>query len=188
MNVTSFDPTGAVRFDLPRGSVHTRGDDERVVLVPAAALSAFVASAASAAPASLEAVDALGRALGAAIGRRAATRTGHVEGASLEAFVTQLAGETAIAGVGALSVERWGRAMVVVIEDSPIASELLAPIVASALEAASGRPAWGALLSRSDRVARVFVGNEGAVGRVRDWIASGTAWGDAVVKLHGAGA
>jgi hypothetical protein len=188
MNVTSFDATHAVRFNLPRGSVHTRGDDERVVLVPAAALSALVASAASTAPAFTEAVDALGRALGSAIGRRAATRTGHVEGASIEAFVTQLAGEAAIAGIGALSVERWGRAMVVVIEDSPIASALLAPIVASSLEAAFGRRAWGALLSRDDRIARVFVGSEGAVGRARDWIASGMAWGEAVVKLHGAGA
>ena len=185
MNVPSFDPTDAVRFDLPRGSVHTRGDDERVVLVPAAALSAVVASAASVSP---EAVDALGRALGSALGRRAAIRTGHVEGASPEAFVTQLAGEAAIAGVGVLSVERWGRAMVVVIEGSPLASALLAPIVTSAIEAASGRRVWGALLSRDDRLARVFVGSEGAAGRVRAWIASGMAWGDAVVKLHGAGA
>jgi hypothetical protein len=180
MSAPSFDPTHAVRFDLPRGSVRTRGDDDRVLLVPAAALEALLSSA------SPDAVDALARALGSAIGRRAATRMGDVEGASMDAFLTQLAGEAAIAGVGALSIERWGRALVVVIEDPAVAAALLAPIVASALEAASGRRASCALLSSDDRVARVFVGSEVAVGRVREWIASGVAWGEAVVKLHGA--
>src|ERR1700690_235006 len=121
---SSFDPTHAVRFDLPRGSVRTRGDDDRVLLVPTAALDDFVRSA------SPEAVERLGRSLGAAIGRRAAARMGDPQGASLDSFVAQLAGEAAIAGVGALSIERWGRALVIVIEDSPLVGTLLAPIVA----------------------------------------------------------
>lgn len=178
----SFDPTHAVRFDLPRGSVRTRGDDDRVLLVPAAALDDLVRSA------SPEAVETLGRVLGAAIGRRAAVRMGDPQGASMDSFVTQLAGEAAIAGVGALSVERWGRALVVVVEDSPLVGTLLAPIVSSALEAASGRRAWCALLSRDDRIARLLVGSEQAIGRVREWIASGVGWSEAVVRLHGGGA
>jgi hypothetical protein len=181
MTASSFDPTRAVRFDLARGSVRTRGDDHRVLLVPAAALDELVLSA----PA--EAVEALGRALGAAIGRRAAAQMSDPQNASVESFVAQLAGEAAIAGVGALRVERWGRVLVVVIDDSPLVGTLLAPIVASALEAATGRRAWCALLSRDDRVARILVGGERAVGRVQEWIASGVSWGDAVVKLHGGG-
>ena len=179
---SSFDPTHAVRFDLPRGSVRTRGDDDRVLLVPTAALDDLVRSA------SPEAVEALGRSLGAAIGRRAAARMGDPQGASLDSFVAQLAGEAAIAGVGALSIERWGRALVIVIEDSPLVGTLLAPIVAAAIEAASGRRAWCTLLSRDDRAARILVGNERAAGRVREWIASGVGWNEAVVKLHGGGA
>jgi hypothetical protein len=178
----SFDPTHAVRFDLPRGSVRTRGDDDRVLLVPAAALDDLVRSA------SPEAVETLGRALGAAIGRRAAVRMGDPQGASMDSFVAQLAGEAAIAGVGALSIERWGRALVVVVEDSPLVGTLLAPIVSSALEAASGRRTWCALLSRDDRIARLLVGSEHAIGRVRGWIASGVGWSEAVVRLHGGGA
>src|SRR5215469_14307836 len=104
---TSFDPTHAVRFDLPHGSVRAGGEEERVLLVPTSALDELVLSAPP------EAVEALGRALGAAIGRRAASRM-DAKSASVEAFVTQLAGEAAIAGIGALSVERWGRALVVV--------------------------------------------------------------------------
>jgi hypothetical protein len=175
---SSFDPTHAVRFDLPRGSVRAGGGDDRVLLVPTAALDDIVLSA------SPNAVEALGRALGSAIGRRAAARMADSEAATVAEFVTQLAGEAAIAGVGVLSVERWGRALVVVVEDSPLVGTLLSPLVASAIEAASGRRVWCSLLSRDEHVARVFVGSERSVGRLREWIASGTAWADALVRLH----
>jgi hypothetical protein len=179
-----FDPTHAVRFDLPSGSVRAggAGEGDRVLLVPAAALDGIVLSAPP------EAVEALGRALGAAVGRRAAARMSDAEAASIEAFVAQLAGEAAVAGVGVLSVERWGRALVVVVEDSPLVGTLLGPFVASAIEAASGRRVWSTLLSRDERVARLFVGGERAVGRVRESIAAGHAWGAVLVKLHADGA
>jgi hypothetical protein len=179
MAAPSFDPTRAVRFDLPNGSVLAGGENgERVLLVPTNALDDLVLSAPP------EAVEALGRALGAAIGRRAAARLDPAS-APIEAFVTQLAGEAAVAGVGALSIERWGRALVVVVEDSPLVGTLLAPLVAAAVEAASGRKVSCALLSRDERAARVLLGSDGAIARVREWIASGTPWGEALVKLHG---
>ncbi len=178
MVASSFDPTHAVRFDLPRGSVRTRGDDDRVLLVPAAALDDLVRSAAP------EAVEVLGRALGAAIGRRAAARMGDPQSASLETFVAQLGGEAAVAGVGALSIERWGRALVIVIEDSPLVGTLLVHTLASAVEASSGRRASCTLLSRDDRIARILVSSERAAARVRAWIASGVGWNEAVIKLH----
>src|SRR4051812_11979531 len=99
----SFDSSHAVRFDLPRGEVRAAGSDERLVLVPIAAL---VELALSAPPA---AVETLSRALGTTIGRRAAARIAEPKSASIDAFVTQLAGESALAGIGVLSVERWGR-------------------------------------------------------------------------------
>ncbi|HEY8041852.1 MAG TPA: hypothetical protein VIF15_18740 [Polyangiaceae bacterium] len=176
MTAPSFDPTHAVRFDLPRGSVRAGG--EGVLLVPTAALDDLVLSA----PA--EAIEALGRALGAAIGRRAAARM-NPSTAAIEAFVTHLAGEAAIAGVGALSVERWGRALVVVVEDSPLVGTLLSPLVAAAVEAASGRPVACTLLSRDERSARILVGSERGVGRVREWVAAGVPWGEAIARLHG---
>jgi hypothetical protein len=182
MVAPSFDSTHAVRFDLPRGSVRAGGDSgERVLLVPTSALDDLVLSA----PA--EAVEALGRALGAAIGRRAAGRM-DPKTAPMDSFVTQLAGEAAIAGVGALSIERWGRALVVVVEDSPLSSTLLAPIVAAAVEGASGRQVASALLSRDERTARVLIASESGVARAREWIASGLPWGEALVRLHGGGA
>ncbi|MBV9948468.1 MAG: hypothetical protein JOZ69_16575 [Myxococcales bacterium] len=178
MAAPSFDPTHAVRFDLPSGSVRTRGDDDRVVLLPTAALDELVRVA------PVQAVEAFGRAMGTAIGRRAAARVGDVQAASVEAFVAQLSGEAAVAGIGSLHVERWGRALVVVVQGSPLAGSLLVSLVAAALEAASGRPARGALLSRDDAAARIFVGSEASVGRVREWIASGARWSEALVRLH----
>src|SRR6185312_6690542 len=104
----SFNPSHAVRFDLPKGEVRAAGSDERLALVPLAALLDLALSA----PA--EAVEALARALGASIGRRAAVRITEPRSASIDAFVTQLAGEAALAGIGTLAVERWGRALIVV--------------------------------------------------------------------------
>ena len=182
MSAPSFDPTHAVQFDLSRGNVRTKRDDDRVLLVPMAALDELLRSV----PA--PAVEAMGRAIGAAIGRRAAMSLRDPQNASVEVFTSHLAGEAAIAGIGALSIERWGRALVVVIENSPLEGRLLATVVASAIEVASGRRAHCALLSRDDRCARIFVGSEQAVDRIRTWVASGVPWSEAVVRLHGGAA
>jgi hypothetical protein len=175
----SFDPTHTVRFDLPQGSVRAGREGDPVLLVPCAALDDLVLSAPT------EAVEILGRALGSAIGRRAAARLADPKTASVEAFVTQLAGEGAVSGVGVLSIERWGRALVVVLEKSPLVGTLLAPFVASAMEAAFGRKVWTLLLARDERAARVLVASERAVERTREAIASGRSWGEALAKLHG---
>lgn len=179
MVAPSFDPTHAVRFDLPQGSVRAGGQGDPVLLIPCAALDDLVLSAPT------EAVEVLGRALGSAIGRRAAARLEDPKSASMEAFITQLAGEGAVTGVGVLSIERWGRALVIVIEKSPLIGTLLAPLVASAIEASFGRKVWSALLSRDEHVARVLVASERAIEQVREALASGTAWGEALAMLQG---
>jgi hypothetical protein len=180
MTAPSFDATHAVRFDLSRGSVRAGGDDDYVLLVPSNALGRLMASAPQ------EAAEALARTMGTAIGRRARARLENVASASIEALVTQLAGQAALAGLGALAVERWGRALVVVIEGSPLASALLAPLVASALEATFERQVWCTLLSSEGNAARILVASERAIERVRDWMAGGVPWGDTLTRLQGA--
>lgn len=177
MAASSFDATGAVQFDLSHGAVRAGSEREPVLLVPCAALDELALSA----PAEAE---VLGRALGSAIGKRAAARLADPRAASIEAFVTQLAGECAVAGAGVLSVERWGRALVVVVEESRLAGPLLAPLVGAALEAALGKNVSAGLLTRDARTARVLVASEPAVKRVLDAIAAGTPWGDALAKLN----
>jgi len=180
----SFDATRAIRFDLAAGAVRATNHDERLLLVPSSALDDLILSA----PA--DTVDAFGRSLGAAIGRRAAARLGPegadgARSAAIESVITQLAGEAALAGVGVLAFERWGRAMVVLVEGSPLPAALLAPLVASAIEEVAGRAVACTLLARDARTARVLVGSDRAVARVRDAIAAGTSWGDAMVMLQG---
>jgi hypothetical protein len=178
MTAPSFDATHAIQFDLSRGNVRSGEEQECVLLVPAAALARLAAAA----PA--EASDALGNALGDAIGRRARARLGAGDD-SIEAVVTQLAGEAALAGIGSVSIERWGRAVVVLVEGSPLASALLAPLVGSALQAMFGLRVWCALLSSEAQLTRVLVASESGTERVRHWIASGVPWGSALTRLQG---
>jgi hypothetical protein len=181
MSAPSFNSAQAVRFDLPHGAVRASTGDDRFLLVPAAAL---VELARTATP---PVVAALGRAIGAGIGSRAAARIGDAKASTLEEFITQLAGEAALAGVGIWSVERWGRALVVVVDEAAAADPMIAAIVGAAVEGASGRQVGRLLLSSDDRSARVLVSSDRAVDRVRQWIASGVSWGDAITKLHGGG-
>jgi hypothetical protein len=174
----SFDPTNAVRFELPRGAVFASKGDDRLLLVPAGALADLVQAAPP------EAAAALGRALGTAIGKRAVARIEHPAAASVEQFVTQLAGECALAGVGLLTLERWGRAMVLLLEGSPLDDRLLSPLFSAAIEASTGRSAPTLLLARDGKVARVLVASATAVQRAGDWLAGGTAWGEVLTRLH----
>lgn len=179
MAAPPFDATHAIQFDLGRGNVHSGEEQECVLLVPAGALARLAAAAPT------EASDALGSAFGDAIGRRARARLKDAANDSVEAVVTQLAGEAALVGIGSVSLERWGRAVVVLIEGSPLTSDLLVPLVRSALEAMFGRKVWCALLSNESQVARVLVTSERGTERVRDWIASGISWGSALTRLQG---
>jgi hypothetical protein len=178
MTDASFDPTHAVRFDLAHGAVHAGAHGERLVMVPSAALEQWVALAPQ------ESSEGLGRAMGTAIGRRAAARIESLVSASPELFITQLAGEAAMAGLGTLSVERWGRALVVLVDDCPLPTSLLAAFVAGAIEASTGRGVSTLLLDRDGGSARVLVTGEPGTRRVRDWMAEGETWGAALARLQ----
>ncbi len=180
MTAPTFDAAQSIQFDLGRGNVRSANEEECVVLVPANALARLAAAA------SPSATEALGVALGSAIGRRARARLQDVTNATIEGVVTQLAGEAALAGVGSLSLERWGRALVVVVDGSPLPQSLLAPLVAAALEAMFGRRAWCTLLSHEGESVRVLVASESGVERVQGWLDSGVAWGSALARLQGA--
>src|SRR4051812_29787773 len=139
-----FDPSKAVTFDLASGLVHLEGAPSRL-LVPADALRALCEAAGA------EASSAFGRAIGAPMGQRVASRfAGAGEGAgegvkkaSVETIVDHLGGEMALAGLGSLALERWGHALVLVVDSSPLeggGDRLLEAVLAGALEAATGQP------------------------------------------------
>jgi hypothetical protein len=177
-----FDPSKAVTFDLAHGLVHLDGAPSRL-LVPAEALAALASAAGP------EASAAFGAAIGEAMGRRVASRLGEggVAAAPIAAVVDHLGGELALAGLGSLGVERWGRALVLVVDQSPLGDGgdlLLEATLASALGAAAGKAARVLHLARDGVRARFLVGGDAAIEKTKRWLDEGVAWGDAIVRLH----
>jgi hypothetical protein len=176
----AFDPTGAVQFDLGRGVVE--GGGERMLLVPASLL-AEVAHAAGA-----EAARAIAHAIGTACGERLSTRLGGSEGvtkASVDDIVTQLTGELAVSGVGSMHLERWGRAIVIVVQNCPISDpEAVAEIIGAALVAATDRPVSATALVRDAGGVRVLVTGKDGAERAKQLLAKGSSWGDVLANIQ----
>jgi hypothetical protein len=187
-----FDPSHAITFDLARGTVQLQGAPLRV-LVPADAL-VLLCRAAGPGP-----IAAFGRSIGEAMGRRVASRLSGagpgagqndgsaVRGATLETVVEHLGGEIALAGLGSLGLERWGRAMVMLIDQSPLGIEgdtLLETMLEGAIETATGKKVRARCLARDGVRARFFIGSERATYRVRAWLMQGVSWGEVLARLH----
>ncbi len=172
-------PERHVTFDLATGQVRSIGDD-RLVFVPPSALDDLASSV------GVDAASRFARTIGAAVGKRVAHRLGSTEGvlgASLEAFVSELALEVALSGWGSLRIERWGRAMVVAVEHAPVVDHrLIAALVEGAIEAVAGRTVRGVLLG--GEVARVLVVSERTAERARDWMAEGVSSQDVLARLQ----
>ncbi len=198
MAVARYRPDQDVTFDLAHGLVHLEGAPARV-LVPADALSVLCAAA------SAEAVASFGGAIGRAMGLRVATRLAEGgdadgEGASTEAsgvagaraasvdlMVDHLGAELSLAGLGSLGMERWGHALVVVVDHCPLGSRgdrLLEVVVGEAIAAATARHARAVLLVREGVRVRILIASPAAAERVKGWLQEGVAWGDALTRLH----
>lgn len=180
----SFDPAKAVTFDLPRGQIRDGGSGTRL-LVPAPALLALCASATP------EAIAAFARDIGDAIGSTVARRfeaLGMAVGsASVDEVTEHLGGELAVAGFGMLTVERWGRALVLVVDHGPAhadADRILSPLLAAAVTRATGKEAESVRLGREGQRARFLVTSRAASKKVGEWLRAGVSWGDALVRLH----
>jgi hypothetical protein len=189
MSTTVFDPSEAVTFDLAFGHVHLDGAPTRV-MVPAEALVALCKAAGE------EAAANLGHAVGEAMGRRVGVRLAGgssderhdaVRKSKLEDVIVQLAGELAITGMGALSAERWGKALVLIVDQSPLGADgddLLAEILQAAMAALVGRQARILKLQRDGVRARFLVVSGAAAAAVRERIEGGEDWGSILAALH----
>lgn len=195
MAVARYRPDHDITFDLAHGLVHLEGAPARV-LVPGDALSALCAAAGE------EAAGAFGQAMGRAMGLRVAARLAtlaapdeaHTEeagarAASVETMVDHLGAEISLAGLGSLGIERWGHAMVIVVDHSPLGAGgdgLLEAVVGAAVGAATGRPVRAVLLVRDGTRARLLMTNGAVAERVRGWLRGGVSWGEALARLHAA--
>jgi hypothetical protein len=178
MGTPRFDPTHSLEFNLDRGSVKLSGSLERVLL-PADALAALVRGADS------ETRRDFARRLGTEAGRRVAERLD--SSANSESVVEHLGGELALMGLGSMTLERWGRALVVAVSGSPLRGEgddILAGVIEGALQRGFGRTAVVVPLVRDDSLVRLLVVGTAAGERVRAWLGSGVGWGDALARLN----
>jgi hypothetical protein len=177
---TRFDPSQAIRFDLGRGAVQLDGGPSLVVSVDA--LLALCRGAGA------DAARDFGRRLGTEIGRRVGGRIGF-ERASVESVIEHLGGDLALLGLGSLGAERWGKALVLTLSDSPLGAEgdaIIAAVLEGALQRGTSRDASVVPLARDDRQLRLLVVSAGTADRVRGWLEGGSSWGDVLAKLHGA--
>jgi hypothetical protein len=176
---TRFNPSGSVSFDLVRGRVDCGGEH---VLVPADALVDLCRAAGD------EAVSDFGRRLGTAIGRRIADRLGDsAMSASLEDILDHRGGELALLGLGSLGLERWGRALVLLVEGGPFGQQLdrlLGAVLEGAIQRAFGRDSRAVKLIRDDRQVRFLIANAASASRVNEWLGSGLSYGDALTRLQ----
>ena len=180
MPAPAFDPHGAVRFDLKSGSTSDpRG--ARLVLLPAAALEALERTTPGA-------LSFLASELGKGCGARVAANLGGdagVRGASLETVVTHLAGELAIAGLGAVSIERWGKALVFVVTNPGVASDgFVGAALAGAILAATGREVAAGVLGKDGSTTRYFVGTQATITKIRGLVSQGKSWSDVLGTLQ----
>jgi hypothetical protein len=168
-----------VRFDLATGQVDT-GTGERLLLIPLATLDEFAATA------GVEMASRLARGVGVSIGKRLAQRLGSADGvraATLESFVTDFAREVALSGWGSLSLERWGKAMLISVDHAPVKERaLMAALIEGAIEAAAGSEVHGTLLTGEP--VRVLLTSAHAASRARSWTAEGASAGEVIARLH----
>lgn len=188
-NAPKFDPSEAVTFDLAFGHVHLDSAPNRV-MIPAEQLVQLCKAAGDAATAALarDMGEAMGKRSALRIAQGAADRLAVVRGVSLGLVIEHLAAEFALVGLGTFSAERWGKALVLVHDQSPLGragNTLVAHLLEAALGALSGATAHVVHLEHDGVRARFLVVSAGAAGNVRARLGAGEHWGAVVASLHG---
>jgi hypothetical protein len=179
-----FNPSHTVEFDFARGVV-ALGPAAPRVLLPADLLRDLLPALPE------DARTDLGHRLGTELARRVGERLGPaVTEASIECVVEHLGGEVALTGLGSLALERWGQALVLALAGSPLGAggdELLARLVEGALQRLFGRDTRAVVLERAEGTVRLLVVSPRTAARVAEWLAAGTAWGEALARLQSGG-
>jgi hypothetical protein len=186
----SFDMSGALRFDLARGRVSLTGGNERAaaqVVLPAEALTALWNSLSSAQ------LKDFGHTTGTVLGSRVAGRLGlSLPGVEPRDVVEHLGGELALSGLGSLTLESWGRALVLAVVGSPLRVDSesdgvwLAALLDSALTRLFSRDLDVVPLKSEGATTRFVVCNRSAGAELRDWLAGGASFGQVMERLNNA--
>ncbi len=166
-----------LQFDLSKG-VATSDNAQALVLVPATIMSRLLGEL----PADVASKTM--RAFGHELGDRGRSRLSSPSHVTMENVLGELAVEFASAGLGMLSFERWGRALVVVLANGPIQGVHAAALVEGAMSGISGRAVIGARLHDEAGTTRVLLTSQKGADRVDALLKSGMSWGNALVELQ----
>lgn len=181
MSETHFEPALALKVDFDQGQVQLRGQGPCLV-VPKGALLDLLQAAGS------DATNNFGQQLGTELGRRMRDHLGTaIESARVETIVEHLGGELALLGLGALTIERWGQALVMVIEGGPAGktgAQLVSMVISAAIQRAWSRDVSVVELVRTDHSVRLLVVSRGAADTVRQWLSEELPWGTVLTRLH----
>ncbi|NLE84814.1 MAG: hypothetical protein GX607_00305 [Myxococcales bacterium] len=175
--IPRFDPTRAVVFDLAQGQLR---DEEGIgrLNVPADALLRLLAGVGA------DARRDFGHGLGNEVGRRVQRRLGDAaKDAGAEVWVEHLGGELALLGLGNLSFERWGKALVIAVAGAPQgAEELVGSLLEGALLRALGREVVA--VAMGGEPLRYALLNQRAGAQARAWLDEGASWSEVLERLH----
>jgi hypothetical protein len=187
----SFDMSGALKFDLARGRVSLNQENERnsaQIVLPAAALSGLWRSL------SVAQLKDFGHTTGAVLGARAATRLGPgLHSLEPRDVVEHLGGELALSGLGSLTLESWGQALVFAVVGCPLSDDpdtdgvWLAALLEGALVRLFSRELEVVPLKATGSTVRLVLCNRSAGAQVRGWLASGSSFGDIIERLNNFG-
>ena len=110
-----------------------------------------------------------------------------MRGVPLETVVDVLGGELALLGLGSLRVERWGRALLFVLDPCAIdarGNALLAGIFEGALAGLADREVAAVVVDRAGGNARILVGSVAAMARAEALVRRGSFFTEIVTALH----
>jgi hypothetical protein len=179
----NFDPSYALEFDFGYGQIRVANASPRVV-IPSDALLALCEGA------SVDALRDFGRRLGIEAGRTMNDRLGEAWQASLETVVEHLGGELALMGLGSLGLERWGQALVLSFNHSPLGwagDILLGFILEGAMQRSFGRDVVAVKLVREAAQVRFLIAGHAGAYKVNGWLSQGVPWGEVLGRLAGRG-
>ena len=83
-----------------------------------------------------------------------------------------------------MTLERWGKALVIVVDRGAASAQLMASVIEGALQAATQRESRCIRVDQQGERARYLVASEAASREVEGWLAEGKPWGEALVRLH----
>jgi len=89
--------------------------------------------------------------------------------------------------LGSLRVERWGRALLLVLDPCTLderADEMLCGVIEGALESVAGRAASAIVVDRAGASVRLLVASRAAVARAKGLLEKGGSFVDIVTTLH----